>query len=127
MALGHGRGMGAPYGAGRWLGGSAGAAKRSPQHFLVNDQLDYIRTVTRSFRAAELTVIPKRTRTAWRRDTPKTAARIAGGIGATDPGEPFSSGRLAEDKSYNYRRVRETLVARSRLFRSVAAKRGATG
>jgi hypothetical protein len=119
VALGSNPGQG-PYGAGRYLGGSAGGAKRSPQHRLVNDQLDYIRTVTRSFRAAELVAMPKRSRTYWGRYTPTTAARIATGVGPTDAGMPWSTGALG-GQAYNFRRVRETLVARSRLFRSVGA------
>jgi hypothetical protein len=126
VALGGARGRGAPYGAGRYLGGAAGAAKKSPQHFLVNDQRDYVLGITRSFRAAELLNVPKRSRTLWSRKTPKTAVRITTGIGAVDAGEPFGTGQL--DRSpYNFRRVRETLVARSRLFRTVAAKAQAQG
>jgi hypothetical protein len=121
MALGGPIGLNSPYGAPRFMGGGAGVAKRSPQHFIVNDQLNYIRAITRSFRAAELLVMPKRSRTYWGRYTPKTAARIAGGVGSATAGEPFGTGDL-EGHAYNFRRVRETLVARSRLFRSVAAK-----
>jgi hypothetical protein len=127
VALGSPHGLdGAAYGDGRFMGGSAGAAKRSPQHFLVNDQLNYIRTVTRSFRAAELIVMPKRTRTYWGRYTPKTAARLAGGVGPTDAGAPFAgTGLLNGGHAFNLRRVRETLVARSRLFKSIAAQQRA--
>src|SRR4051794_17265509 len=120
MALGSPLGRNAPYGAGRFMGGAAGMARRSPQHALVNDQLDYVRTVTLSSRAAELAVMPKRSRTYFGRHTPATAARITGGIGAGDPGNPWGTGALnASNGPYNYRRVRETLIARSRLFRTV--------
>jgi len=125
MALGSKLGMNAPYGAARFMGGAAGAAKASPQHFLVNDQLNYIHEVTHSPRAAELLVVPKRSRTYWGRYTPKTAARITFGVGAEDAGNPFGTGHLTDGTAFNFRRVRETLVARSRLFRSVTAKQPA--
>ncbi len=121
MALGSATGRGAPYGAGRYMGGRSGGAARSPQHFLVNAQLNYIGEVTRSFRAAELLVIPKRSRTYFGPKTPKTAARIASG-----PDSVLLSGEFGTTQpggaQYNFRRVRETLLARARLFRSVAAK-----
>ncbi len=101
----------------RWEGGSAGAPKRGPQHFLVNDQLRYVHEVTRSFRAAELTVVPRRTRTYNLRWTPKTAVRLETGI-REQPGAP-PWGTSEQTSGYNLRRVRETLVARSRLIRTV--------
>jgi hypothetical protein len=122
MALGSGLARFAPFGVSRYGGGRAGPAKACPQHALVNDQLDYVRTVTHSDRAAELVVTPQ-TRSYLLRETPKTAPRIAGGDGAADAGDPFGTGPLGHQ--YTLRRVRETLLARSRYFRSVAQKKAA--
>ena len=94
------------YGDSRFLGGAAGVARKSPQHFIVGLLRRDVLDVTRTRRAAELNVIPKRTRSYLGPHKPGVAQRIP----------PM----LPEPQ--NYAKVRDTLVARSRLLRTVESK-----
>ncbi len=109
MALGGKLGRNAPYGAGRYMGGAAGGAKRSPQSFVTALLHDDVIGYTDTSRAAQLSIIPKRTRTYFAPYKPGSAQRI-----------PPMADRA------NPNNVRATLVARSKILLTTLQKQGAS-